>query len=290
MMQKKGRIIKGIGGFYYVESSGSIYESKASRLFEYKNIRPTVGDYVEININDDESAYITKIFDRKNLLLRPPVSNVDQILIIASVESPKINKWLIDRMILLSRLNGLDPHIVVNKYDLNEKEALDIQKSYQSSGFDTHVSSLEDQESISNLKSILNHESTVLMGPSGAGKSSLINEIAQMNLETGKVSEKTSRGKHTTRHVEIYPYSGDSYLIDTPGFSSLSLDFISDTSHLESLYKEFDEFKPCKFNNCLHIKEPKCSVKQAIQDDKLENFRYENYLDFHEEIKQRRIY
>lgn len=283
----EGRIIKGIGGFYYVETPEKIYESKASGLFRLHDMTPTVGDYVEIELNTDGTAYIKGILPRKNIFIRPPVSNIDEVFIIMSVSHPEFNNWLVDRMILLSRFNGQNPNIIINKSDLDEEKSMKLKKEYEESGFNVLITSEKNHDSIEKLKEIIKAKSTLFMGPSGVGKSTLISLISGHDLETGRVSDKTSRGKHTTRHVELLHYDINSYIIDTPGFSSLSLDFVEDVNNLESLYYEFHN-RNCRFNDCMHINEPNCGVKKAIEDEKIEHFRYDNYLSFHNEIKNRR--
>ena len=290
MIKKEGRILKGVGGFYYVQTKSKLYECRASGLFRHNKLTPTVGDYVDITLNEDGTAYITDIKERKNLFVRPPVSNVDRVYIITSIANPKTNNWLLDRMILLSLFNGMKPNIVVNKIDLDMKNSEKLIDEYTSSGFNVLGTSIEDKLSIDILSDQIDHRSTVFMGASGVGKSSLINLIADMDLEVGEVSKKTARGRHTTRHVEIYPYGDDSFIIDTPGFSSLSLSFIENQQQLESLYEEFNKFKPCKFHNCLHLNEPNCSVKKAVFNEEIQKFRYDNYKDFQEEIKNRQLY
>ncbi|NLW43204.1 MAG: ribosome small subunit-dependent GTPase A [Tissierellia bacterium] len=288
-MIKRGRILKGIGGFYYVKSSDdTIYESRASSLFRIRNLTPTVGDYVEFELTDDNKAYIKDIIDRKNLFLRPPVSNVDEVLLIVSIKEPKYNTQLIDRMILLSRYNGVEPKLIINKSDLDSVGASILAKNYEEAGFEVHVTSCDDKKSIEEIKNLISKKTIVFMGTSGVGKSTLISHLTDLKLETGQVSKKTSRGKHTTRHVELLEYNKDSYIVDTPGFSSLVLDFITDIFELERLYFEFENFGMCKFSNCMHINEPQCVVKLALDEGKLADFRYQNYLYFNEEISKRR--
>lgn len=283
-----GRILKGIGGFYYVKSGDKVYESRASSLFRIRGLTPTVGDYVEFEHTDDGKAYIKDIINRKNLFIRPPVANVDEVLLIVSVEAPKYNTQLIDRMILLSRYNGIDPILIITKSDLNEKGATNLSKDYRDAGFEVHVTSYDDEDSIEEIKNLISKKTIVFMGASGVGKSTLISHLTDLDLEVGKVSEKTSRGKHTTRHVELLEYSDSSYFVDTPGFSNLALDFIEDVNELEGLYYEFSELGMCKFSNCVHINEPKCVVKEALEENKIKEFRYKNYLYFNEEISNRR--
>ncbi|MFB0971764.1 MAG: ribosome small subunit-dependent GTPase A [Neofamilia sp.] len=287
-MIEKGRILKGIGGFYYVKSKDIIYESRASSLFRIRNLTPTVGDYVEFEITDDNKAYIKDIIDRKNLFLRPPVSNVDEVLLIVSIKEPNFNTQLIDRMILLSRYNGVEPKLIINKSDLDSSGASLLAKNYEEAGFEVHITSFDDKESLEEIKNLISKKTIVFMGTSGVGKSTLISHLTDLKLETGQVSKKTSRGKHTTRHVELLEYNKDSYIVDTPGFSSLALDFLSDMYERERLYFEFDQFVMCKFSNSIHINEPQCAVKSALGNGELKEFRYQNYLYFNEEISNRR--
>lgn len=283
-----GRILKGIGGFYYVSFNGSLYESKATALFRKNNIKLAVGDYVEFYINDDGTAYIKNILERKNLFIRPSVANIDEVLIVFSINKPKYNYQLIDRMILLARYNGLEPKLIITKADLDLEQAKSVQSDYEAAGFDVHITSNKEINSILDIRRLISKKTIMFMGVSGVGKSTLISELTENELETGEISAKTLRGKHTTRHVELLNYNYDSYIVDTPGFSSLSIDFVDDIYELEKLYLEFYQVKNCKFSNCLHVNEPKCTIKEMVEKGKIQRFRYENYLFFHNEIKNRR--
>ncbi|WP_054252117.1 ribosome small subunit-dependent GTPase A [Neofamilia massiliensis] len=283
-----GRILKGVGGFYYVYYDGKVYESKATALFRKNNIKLAVGDYVEFTRNDDGTLYIKDIRPRKNLFIRPPVSNVEEVLLVISTKEPKCNYQLIDRMILLARYNGIDPKIVITKTDLDEALADKIKADYERAGFKVIKTSTKDPETIAEIKNITSEKTIMLMGVSGVGKSTLISELIGKNLETGNISQKTLRGKHTTRHVELMHYGKDSYIVDTPGFSSLAIDFVEDVYQLEDLYREFHNNFHCKFRDCLHINEPGCLVKDRVISGEIEKFRYENYLYFNKEIKNRR--
>lgn len=287
-MNNTGRIIKGVGGFYYIAFEGDIYESKATALFRKNNIKLAVGDYVEFFINDDGTAYIKDIILRENIFLRPPVANVDDVFIVISSKEPNINLQLVDRMILLSFYNGIKPTIIVNKTDIDMDGSVEIKEKYENSGFEVHLSSIIDEGSVSEIHSLTTGKTIMFMGVSGVGKSSLISKLIGKDLETGDISKKTSRGKHTTRHVELLSYEDNSYIVDTPGFSSLSLDFLENDRELESYYPEFKNYE-CKFNNCKHIDEPKCGVKDALENKEIEKFRYENYLYFVNELKNRRF-
>ena len=288
MIRLRGRIIKGIGGFYYVKVEDTIYECRASGLFRLDEMTPTVGDYVHIEINDDGTGYIKEIEERKNLFLRPSVSNVDEVYIVVSVVEPDANKWLIDKMILLSRFNGINPNLIVTKSDLDGAGALELEESYTKAGFDVFSCSIVDKKSYDLLHDRLLEKTVCFMGVSGSGKSTLISELTGLDLEVGEVSLKTSRGKHTTRHVELIEYDKDTYLFDTPGFSSLDLVFISDVYSLESLYYEFHDKGACKFRDCLHLKEPGCVIKDAVNKGDIQKFRYDNYIYFLNEINDRR--
>lgn len=283
-----GRILKGVGGFYYVYFDGNVYEAKATALFRKKNIKLAVGDYVEFTKNDDGSLYIKDILDRKNLFIRPAVSNVDQVLLVAAVTQPKFNYQLVDRMILLSRYNGVEPKIIITKTDLDPELANIIEEDYKKAGFAVLKTSTKDPSTIEEIKNITSKNTIMLMGVSGVGKSTLINELTDHDLETGRLSQKTLRGKHTTRHVELLSYDKESYIVDTPGFSSLAIDFVADVYELEALYKEFYVDRSCRFSDCLHVNEPACGVKEKLEQGIIEKFRYDNYLYFHQEIKNRR--
>lgn len=283
-----GRILKGIGGFYYVYHDGKVYESKATALFRKNNIKLAVGDYVEFTKNDDGTLYIKDIRPRKNLFIRPPVSNVEEVLLVVATKEPKCNYQLIDRMILLSRYNGIDPKIIITKTDLDEELADKIKADYEKAGFQVLKTSTSLPHTIAEIKKVTSKKTIMLMGVSGVGKSTLISELTGEDLETGDVSQKTLRGKHTTRHVELLHYDDDSYIVDTPGFSSLAIDFVDDVYELENLYTEFHKDFHCKFRDCLHINEPGCLVKEKVDSGEIEKFRYDNYLYFNKEIKNRR--
>ena len=199
-MNNTGRIIKGVGGFYYIAFEGDIYESKATALFRKNNIKLAVGDYVEFFINDDGTAYIKDIILRENIFLRPPVANVDDVFIVISSKEPNINLQLVDRMILLSFYNGIKPTIIVNKTDIDMDGSVEIKDKYENSGFEVHLSSIIDEGSVSEIHSLTTGKTIMFMGVSGVGKSSLISKLIGKDLETGDISKKTSRGKHTTRH------------------------------------------------------------------------------------------
>lgn len=289
----EGIIIKGIGGFYYVKTKKGIYECRARGVFREEKITPLIGDNVLIRINEeDDTGYIEEIKERKTQLLRPPVANVEQVLIVMSVKKPELNFWLLDRFLVLIEHEKLDVIICINKIDLTEiKKLEEINNIYKSIGYKVIFTSVKTNEGISSLKENLKDKVTVFAGPSGVGKSSLLNKIQpNLKLETGEVSKKTRRGKHTTRHVELLKLVEGGYVLDTPGFSSLNLDFI-EKEELKYYFREMKELNLlCKFSSCLHKNEPNCEIKKRVKEGSISKIRYENYLKFLEEIKNIRRY
>jgi len=226
----EGIIIKGIGGFYYVKTDEGIYESRARGVFREEKITPLIGDRVKIRINpEDNTGYIEEIKNRESQLLRPPVANVKQAIVVMSVKKPNINYWLLDRFLLSIEHEKLNAVICINKTDLiTDSEKKEIKKIYEKIGYKVIFTSTVDNAGIDELKDVLKDEVTVLAGPSGVGKSSLLNVIQpDLKLETGGISNKTKRGKHTTRHVELLELDMGGYVLDTPGFSALDLSFIN---------------------------------------------------------------
>lgn len=290
----EGVIVKGVGGFYYVKAQERLYECRARGLFREDNITPLVGDKVLIRINEEDgTGYIEEIMERKSELIRPPVANVTQAIIVMSIKKPDINFWLLDRFIILAEHQNLNIIICLNKVDLTKREEItSILDIYKNTSYPILKTSTKTGEGIEDLKEYLKDQVTVVAGPSGVGKSSLLNQIKPgLELKTGDVSKKTTRGRHTTRHVELIDLGSNSYVLDTPGFSSLNLDFIESEEELSRYFNEIDEFATsCKFINCLHFKEPGCEVKKQVEKGRISPVRYENYLKFLEEIKSIRRY
>ena len=281
-----GKIIKLTGGFYYIKSGDEVFETRARGNFRHSKVEPIVGDDVEFKYEEKTLGYIEKVYPRKNMLTRPRVSNVDLALIVIPVLDPKYNLVIIDKTIIQAEYEGIDVAVVINKADLDRKSAEELARIYQNSGFETFVISDKD-DNIENLRAYLHGKTVALCGVSGAGKSTITSRILNKEVEVGKVSEKTKRGKHTTRHTEIL-YNEDIYIFDTPGFSSLSLKL--DEEDLKNYFREFKNFNNCKFNNCNHIKEPKCAVKDAVDRGQIEKSRYENYLYIFNELKEKGEY
>lgn len=286
------KIVKSHRGIYYVEKEGQVYLCKARGLFRNKKVKPVVGDEVDISINNDGTAYIKEIYERRNQLLRPPISNVDQVIVIMSLSSPDINLYTLDKYLLMLELSHIETKIIFNKTDLVDKEYSDkISKIYKNIGYDIYLNTNQENNG-KELLNLFKNRSTVVTGPSGVGKSTTLNNIfSHFDFETGSISEKSLRGKHTTRHIEISKIDERSYVIDTPGFSALSLDFINDINDIGEGFIEFFKLKnECKFNNCIHENEPKCAVKNAVQDKKISENRYKNYLLLLEEFRNLRGY
>lgn len=292
-MNKKGIISKSQKELYYVVSDDQEYMAKARGVFRDQNIKPLVGDSVEIQILQDGTAYIEKVFDRKNSLIRPPIANIDQIVLISSLVKPNLNYTIFDKYLAMLEHYEIDVKIVINKYDLaSEEEILKFRDIYDKTDYNYIFTSALDEQGIEEFKSLLSGKKSALAGPSGVGKSTLLNLISNdIDVETGLISNKTSRGKHTTRHVELFKISEDSYIFDTPGFTSLDLSFIEDYRDIKDYFSEFEKFKvECKFNDCEHINEPKCGVKNALEQGLLSESRYNNYIYIREEIKNNRRY
>jgi ribosome biogenesis GTPase len=289
----KGIIIKGVGGFYYVKTSEGIIESRARGLFRDENITPLVGDKVNIRISEeDKTGYIDEIYPRTTQLLRPPVANVSQAVIVMSIKNPDINTWLLDKFLLMAEYEKLNVIICFNKSDLSGEKTLSLSEVYKAAGYKVIISSVVESIGIEELRNSLDDNITVFAGPSGAGKSSLLNAINPiLKLETGDISNKSKRGKHTTRHVELINLKEDSYVLDTPGFSSLHLDFIEDEVELREYFREIDKIgKECRFISCLHDQEPDCAVKRNVETGNINKDRYDNYLLLLKEIKSNRRY
>ncbi|RBP41111.1 ribosome small subunit-dependent GTPase A [Garciella nitratireducens] len=287
---KKGIIVKGIGGFYYVSTFDSkIIECKLRGKFRKNNIIPMVGDHVIININDLGQGIIEDILPRKNCLIRPPVSNLDQVVIVFAIRDPNPNFQLLDRFLIQGERQKLSIIICFNKIELenNSEKKEEIKKIYTKAGYPVVFTSVKENIGIKNLRKYLEGKVTVFAGSSGVGKSSLLNMLNyQYYLKTGSISKKIGRGKHTTRHVELLPYKNHGFVVDTPGFSTLSMQNIKK----EELMNYFPEFHPyigqCKFNSCLHLKEPKCALRNALFRGEIPPSRYDNYVYFLEEIEK----
>ena len=291
----QGKIIKGIAGFYYVHVVESgIYECKAKGVFRKEKIKPLVGDVVEIDILDDtqKKGNIVEILERKNELIRPAVANIDQALVVFAVTKPKPHFNLLDRFLIMMESKGIPVILCFNKKDIaTEPEIQELKEIYASCGYQIVFTSALEEENVDEVKKLLEGKTTAIAGPSGVGKSSLINILQpEAQMETGSISEKIERGKHTTRHSELIWIEDETYIMDTPGFSSL----YTNEFEKEELKYYFTEFEPyegtCRFQGCDHVHEPGCAVKAALEEGKIHQVRYNNYLEMYQELKDKRRY
>lgn len=284
-----GRIMKGIGGFYYVEVEGAgLYECRAKGIFRNKKMKPNVGDIVDIDVisEEEKTGNLTVIHKRKNQLIRPMVANVDQALVIFAVHEPEPNFQLLNRFLIMMEKQQIPVIICFNKMDLaSEEEKEQLRQDYENSGCRVLFSSAREGEGIPEIRELLRGKTTVMAGPSGVGKSSTLNTISpKTQMETGAVSEKIKRGRHTTRHSELIYLGEETFLMDTPGFSSLYLEDI-DKEELRFYFPEFADYEnQCHFNGCSHIHEPGCAVKQALEEGAISRMRYDDYCYLYEEL------
>ncbi len=284
---REGRIKKALSGFYYVEGDGEILQCRARGKFRKEGISPLVGDWVEVRELGNGEGYVEAVKPRKNAFLRPAVANVDQIVIIASEAIPKTDPYLIDRLSAIAALKDCGVVVVLNKCDLNSAE--DLYHIYRPAGFPTIRVSAETGEGLSELKPLICGKLSAFTGNSGVGKSSILNALdSEFHLQVGEISEALGRGRHTTRHIELYHLDCGADVVDSPGFAS----FDSEELNLElkrRLPETFPDFEPylysCRFVGCSHTKEKGCAVLAALKDGVLQRSRHDSYLRLYEELK-----
>lgn len=286
--QIDGTIVKGIAGFYYVDTGNAVYECKARGVFKNKSMKPYVGDDVVLDLTDGDTPVISGIRERRNVFDRPPVANVEQFIVVNAFESPAPNFVVIDKFLTMAELKDVDVVMCFNKADLSsEKEAISLKRIYGDI-YPVIFADARTEEGIWELIPYLKGKKSALAGPSGVGKSTIMNSlIHDLNAETSTVSEKTKRGRHTTRHVELFHLDFGGMIFDTPGFTSFDAP-LADEAELAYLFREFSEYTDrCRFNGCRHQNEPGCAVKDAVLDGSISESRYKSYLGQLEEIRQR---
>lgn len=283
----EGKIIKGIGGFYYVEAAGTLYECKARGNFRKMNISPLTGDNVLISVNENSENRIEEILERKNSLIRPPVANIDRLFIVSSLVDPIVNTYNIDKLIAIAEYKNIEPIIVFTKIDL-ESNFSNLCKIYINAGFKTIVCNNLNGDGAQEVKELLKGKTSAFTGNTGVGKSSLLNAIDKnLALQTGETSKKLGRGRHTTRHCELFKVNGG-YVADTPGFSSIDFEKC-ETILKDELFDCFREFRTffglCKFSTCSHTNEKGCAICQAVKDGMISESRHNSYVQMYNEVK-----
>lgn len=287
-----GQIRKALSGFYYVYDDEQVIQTRGRGVFRKRGITPLVGDFVTYEVEGNNDGTIMEIEERKNELVRPPISNVDQAILVFSVKEPNFNTILLDRFLVVLESFRVQPVILLTKMDLLEEDEVaaiqSYQKQYEAIGYDVMTTFKDDSSLLDKITPLLANRTTVLAGQSGVGKSTLLNTLMpELDLKTGIISEHLGRGKHTTRHVELIEVAGG-LVADTPGFSSFDFDTI-EKEELTGCFPEIQRTsEACKFRGCLHVKEPKCAVKDAVESGEIEASRYEHYLQFLQEIIDRK--
>lgn len=276
----QGKIYKGIGGFYYVHTQdGSIVECKARGKFRKEKITPMIGDNVEIEVKDNKGS-ITQIYERRNSLIRPAVANIDMVIVAAAAKSPDPAPFVIDKMLVNAEINNIEAAVCINKSDL--AECHELTEIYTKAGYKTVAVSAKTKNGLDELFELIKNKTVAFAGVSGVGKSTILSHLIGEELETGSVSDKISRGRHTTRHVELFKMECGGYVLDTPGFSSVEPEDISPENLAECFPEMRTVLGECKFRSCAHIDEPDCAVKKMVSEGEIPLSRYESYKELYE--------
>lgn len=285
-----GIIIKGIAGFYYVKCGNTVYECKARGVFKKRGLTPAVGDDVLISLTDEEGkGVIEEILPRKNSFIRPPIANIDCFIVVMAAKNPDPNYPVIDRFLVMAENSGTDIILCVNKSDLADEERLSEIQSIYGNVYDIVFTEAVSGKGVDEIRKRVAGKRAAFAGPSGAGKSTMLNAIIpDAGAETGDISKKTKRGRHTTRHVEIFEIEGGGMIYDTPGFTSFDILEV-DEDELDLHYPEMEKYKgQCYYDDCRHIKEPDCAVRRALEEGKISKVRYASYVSQLEEIREKK--
>ena len=289
MKNIQGIIVRSIGGFYYVEAADTVYTCRARGHFRRKGITPVAGDRVTILVDEDGTGTVDQVLERKNVMVRPPVANLDVLVLVASVCHPRTNTLVLDKMIAVAEKKGICPIIVINKSDLGDPA--ELEQIYHKTGIECFTVSATDPQTLEPLRKRLAGQICVFAGNSGVGKSSILNGIdPSLELTTGEISEKLGRGRHTTRTATLYHFS-DGYVVDTPGFSSLDMEQVEsiDKDELAYCFREFEPYEgKCRFIGCAHYREPNCAVRQAVEAGEITQSRYDSYVTMYEAVKDKK--
>lgn len=284
-----GKIIKSQKELYYVDTKDNVYMAKARGNFRVKNKKPLVGDNVEIEVLEDNKAYITKLLNRKNEIKRPNIANIDQLLVFVTINDPPLNLYNLDKYLAMCEYLSISVIIILTKIDLALSEEIEnLAGIYKNIGYEVLLIDNYKDFPKDKIEEILRGKTSAVSGASGVGKSTFLSNLIDQNIEIGDISQKSKRGKNTTRHTEIFKLEKDTFIFDTPGFDSFDLDFLEDENDLKTTFVEL-RGRACKFKDCNHINEPSCRVKEDLTEGKISKTRYKNYVQLFEELKQRRL-
>lgn len=286
MITLQGIVLQSVGGFYYVEAADTVYTCRGRGVLRRQKTTPVAGDRVVISVGEDNTGALEEVLERRNSLVRPPVANVDLLVLVASVCQPKTNTLVLDKMIAVAEKKNITPIVVINKSDLGDPG--ELERIYRSTGLECFTVAATDPESLEPLRNRLAGRISVFAGNSGVGKSSILNAIdPTLQLSTGEISQKLGRGRHTTRTATLY-HLAEGFLVDTPGFSSLDLEQVEPIykEDLPYCFREFEEYEgACRFAGCAHYKEPGCGVRQAVEEGRIAQSRYDSYVTMYEAVK-----